>query len=90
MNLGLADVTALSHVIRQREAWRDLGDERLLRRYARERLAGTWAMGELTDGLLRLFASDAPALRGLRNQGLRWLNAAAPLKRFVTARALGT
>ena len=89
LNLGLADVAALAQVIRAREAWRDLGDERLLRRYARERLAATWAMGELTDGLLRLFASDTPALRGLRNQGLRWLNAAAPLKRFVTARALG-
>ena len=90
LNLGLADVAALARVIRQRETWRELGDERLLRRYARERLAATWAMGELTDGLLRLFASDAPALRGLRNQGLRWLNAAAPLKRFLTARALGT
>lgn len=89
LNLGLADVAALSRVIRQRETWRGLGDERLLRRYARERLAATWAMGELTDGLLRLFASDVPALHGLRNQGLRWLNAAAPLKRFVTARALG-
>jgi 2-polyprenyl-6-methoxyphenol hydroxylase-like FAD-dependent oxidoreductase len=33
-----------------------LGDEKLLRRYARERLAPTWAMGQLTDGLLQLFA----------------------------------
>ena len=90
LNLGLADVSSLARVIQQRETWRNLGDERLLRRYARERLVATWAMGELTDGLLRLFASDAPALRGLRNQGLRWLNAAGPLKRFVTARALGT
>lgn len=89
LNLGLADVAALARVIRQRESWRGLGDERLLRRYVRERLAATWAMGELTDGLLRLFASDTPALRGLRNQGLRWLNAAAPLKRLMTARALG-
>jgi len=89
LNLGLADVAALGRVIKQRETWRDLGDERLLRRYARERLAATWAMGELTDGLLRLFASESPALRGLRNQGMRWLNAAAPLKRFVTGRALG-
>ena len=89
LNLGLADVAALARVLRLRESWRPLGDERLLRRYSRERLAATWAMGELTDGLLRMFASDAAPLRDLRNQGLRLLNAAVPLKRFVTARALG-
>ena len=89
LNLGLADVAALSRVIQTRENFRALGDERLLRRYTRERLAATWAMGELTDGLLRVFASDATPLRELRNRGLRLLNAAAPLKRFLTARALG-
>ncbi len=30
-----------------------MGDERLLRRYARARLAPTLAMGELTDALQR-------------------------------------
>ena len=89
LNLGLADVAALARVIRARESFRALGDERLLRRYSRERLAATWAMGELTDGLLRVFASDALPLREARNRGLRWLNVAAPLKRFLTSRALG-
>lgn len=89
LNLGLADVAALARVIQTRENFRSLGDERLLRRYARKRLAATWAMGELTDGLLRMFASDTLPLRELRNKGLRLLNAAAPLKRFITARALG-
>ena len=44
LNLGLADVKALVEVLRQREPWRPLGDEKLLRRYARERIAPTWAM----------------------------------------------
>ena len=89
LNLGLADVAALARVIAQREAWRPLGDERLLRRYGRERLAATWAMGELTDGLLRVFASEAAPLRELRNRGMSMLNSLPPLKRWLTGRALG-
>jgi ubiquinone biosynthesis UbiH/UbiF/VisC/COQ6 family hydroxylase len=89
LNLGLADVATLARVIREREPWRPLGDERLLRRYARERAAPTLAMGELTDSLLRTFASQAPGLRGLRNQGMGLLNRLPPVKRWLTARALG-
>lgn len=89
LNLGLADVAALSRVIAAREPWRLLGDERLLRRYARERLAPTLAMGELTDLLQRLFAHPSPAARDLRNRGLDALNQLAPVKRWLTQRALG-
>jgi 2-polyprenyl-6-methoxyphenol hydroxylase-like FAD-dependent oxidoreductase len=89
LNLGLADVAALARVLAAREAWRPLGDARLLRRYAREREAPTLAMGRLTDGLLHLFASPQPALKELRNRGLTLVNALAPVKRALTARALG-
>lgn len=88
LNLGLADVAALTRVIAAREPWRPLSDEKLLRRYARERALPTWAMGQLTDGLLRLFAQPAPAVRELRNRGLGLVNRATPLKRWLTARAL--
>ncbi|RQP21587.1 FAD-dependent monooxygenase [Piscinibacter terrae] len=88
LNLGLADVAALTQVIAQREAWRDLGDEKLLRRYARARLAPTWAMGHVTDGLLQLFAHPTPSVRELRNRGLTLVNHLSPLKRWLTARAL--
>ena len=88
LNLGLADVLALTRVIEQRETWRGLGDEKLLRRYARERAAPTWAMRQVTDGLLTLFADEAPALRELRNRGLTLVNRLSPLKRWLTARAL--
>ncbi|HEY1090785.1 MAG TPA: FAD-dependent monooxygenase [Burkholderiaceae bacterium] len=90
LNLGLADVAALARVLAEREPWRPLGDAKLLRRYARARLAGTLAMGELTDGLQRLFATEQPGLRLLRNQGLSMLNHLTPLKRWLTARALGS
>jgi 2-polyprenyl-6-methoxyphenol hydroxylase-like FAD-dependent oxidoreductase len=88
LNLGLADVVALARVIAEREPWRELGDAKLLRRYARERLAPTWAMGQLTDGLMQLFAHPTPAVRELRNRGLSLVNHLPLVKRWLTARAL--
>ena len=88
LNLGLGDVMALTGVIEARETWRALGDEKLLRRYVRERLAPTWAMGQLTGGLLNLFSTEAPGLRELRNRGLTLVNQLSPLKRWLAARAL--
>jgi 2-polyprenyl-6-methoxyphenol hydroxylase-like FAD-dependent oxidoreductase len=88
LNLGLADVATLARVIAEREPWRDVGDEKLLRRYSRERRAPTWAMGQLTDGLLQLFAHPTPAVRELRNRGLTLVNHLGLVKRWLTARAL--
>jgi 2-polyprenyl-6-methoxyphenol hydroxylase-like FAD-dependent oxidoreductase len=90
LNLGLADVATLARVIGARESWRGLGDERLLRRYANERASPTWAMGEVTDGLLRLFSHESAALRELRNRGLNLVNRLTPVKRWLTSQALGS
>lgn len=90
LNLGLADVVALSRVIQQREPWRSLGDEKLLRRYVRERSAPTWAMERLTDGLLQLFSSPQAGAQELRNRGLTLVNRLSPLKRWLAGRALGS
>ncbi len=88
LNLGLADVAALTQVLAEREPWRDLGDDKLLRRYARQRMVPTRAMLEITDGLLHLFAHPAPVVRELRNRGLSLVNRISPIKRWLTARAL--
>ncbi|HJV96712.1 MAG TPA: FAD-dependent monooxygenase [Albitalea sp.] len=88
LNLGLADVAALSRVIAEREPWRGVGDPKLLRRYVRARLTPTWAMGQLTEGLLQLFSQDQAAVRELRNRGLNLVNHLSPVKRWLTARAL--
>ncbi|NRF66780.1 FAD-dependent monooxygenase [Aquincola sp. S2] len=88
LNLGLGDVAALARVLAEREPWRSLGDEVLLRRYARERALPTRAMAQLTDGLLHLFAQPQPLVRELRNRGMTLLNHFAPLKRLLTSRAL--
>jgi 2-polyprenyl-6-methoxyphenol hydroxylase-like FAD-dependent oxidoreductase len=89
LNLGLADVAALAAVLAAREAWRPLGDERLLARYARERRVPTVAMARLTDTLLHLFAHPNPLLRQLRNRGLSLVDQLGPLKKRLTAQALG-
>jgi 2-polyprenyl-6-methoxyphenol hydroxylase-like FAD-dependent oxidoreductase len=88
LNLGLADVAALTQTLLEREPWRALGDEKLLRRYARRRATPTQTMGRVTEGLLQLFAAEQPALRELRNRGMSLVNQLSPLKRWLTARAL--
>lgn len=90
LNLGLADVAALARVLieaRREEPWRSPGDERVLRRYERERAWDTAAMATTTDGLWQLFRSDPPLLRELRNRGMTLLNGLPPLKRWLTAQA---
>jgi ubiquinone biosynthesis UbiH/UbiF/VisC/COQ6 family hydroxylase len=88
LNLGLADAASLARVIAAREPWRALGDEILLRRHVRERAGATRAMGWVTDSLLHLFAHRQPLARELRNRGMGLLNQLAPIKRFLTHRAL--
>jgi 2-polyprenyl-6-methoxyphenol hydroxylase-like FAD-dependent oxidoreductase len=90
LNLGLADAAALARVIAEREPWRALGDEALLRRYARARLWPTRAMAGAVDGLWQLFSAPLPGLRELRNHGLTLVDQLGPLKRFLVSRALGS
>lgn len=89
LNLGLADVACLARVLSNKESWRGLGDDRLLRRYARERAAPTRAMDAGIDGLWQLFAAPGAGARELRNLGLNLVNRLPPLKRWLAGRALG-
>ncbi|MBL8327698.1 MAG: FAD-dependent monooxygenase [Rubrivivax sp.] len=88
LNLGLADVKALAETLAAREPFRSVGDEKLLRRYARLRHGPVQAMGRLTDGLLELFAHPHPVARELRNRGMSLVNSLPPLKRLLTQRAM--
>jgi len=88
LNLGLADVACLARVIGEREPWRPLADEKLLRRYARARELPTYAMAQLTDGLLHLFAHESRWVRELRNRGLGLVDRLPPVKRWLASRAL--
>lgn len=89
LNLGLADVAALKHVVAQREPWRALGDIKLLKRYERQRLLPTRLMAEFTGGLMHLFSNPHSIISHLRNQGMIWAEHWPGMKRWLVARALG-
>ncbi len=89
LNLGLQDVACLLGVLGAREAFRDVGDGALLRRYARARAEAVALMHVTTDGLTRVFASDDPLIQWARNAGLALVNRVTPLKRALVRHALG-
>jgi 2-polyprenyl-6-methoxyphenol hydroxylase-like FAD-dependent oxidoreductase len=89
LNLGLADADCLAQVIAQREYWRALGDEKLLRRYERARKADVAAMGAVTDGLHGLFAQTDGRWQALRNWGMKGFARSGLLKDWVTRQATG-
>ena len=89
LNLGLQDVGALLEVVRGREAFRDIGDTVLLRRYERNRAEPIALMRTATDGLARLFGTDDAFARLVRNTGLAAVDRLAPLKSLLIRQALG-
>jgi 2-polyprenyl-6-methoxyphenol hydroxylase-like FAD-dependent oxidoreductase len=89
LNLGLADVAELATLIAQRDYWRSVADERLLRRYERARKAEAALLAGTTDGLQRLFAQPGSPWPALRNWGLDAFERSGPLKHWVTRRAMG-
>jgi ubiquinone biosynthesis UbiH/UbiF/VisC/COQ6 family hydroxylase len=89
LNLGLQDVASLLEVVRGREAFRDIGDAVLLRRYERDRAEPIALMRAATDGLARLFGIDDPLARWMRNSGMAALDKLAPLKSLLIRQALG-
>lgn len=89
LNLGLADAQALAQVLHEREYWRSVGDEKLLRRYERGRKGDVAAMGWATDGLQQLFAREAALWERARNWGMMGFDRSGPLKHWVARQAMG-
>lgn len=89
LNLGLADAACLAKVMSEREYWRGIGDERLLRRYERARKADTAAIAFVTDGLQGLFAQPGAGWQALRNRGMNTFTRSGPIKTWLTRRAAG-
>jgi len=90
LNLGLADVQALAHVLRVRSAWRSLGDIRTLRQYERERKAALLPARLMMDGLQQLFTRRENAVATLRNWGMKGFERSGPLKTWLARQAMGT
>jgi len=89
LNVGLADVAELARVLHEREYWRTLGDQKLLRRYERARQADVSAMSWVTDGLFGLFAQTDSRVQALRNWGLTGVDHLGPLKHWLARQAMG-
>jgi ubiquinone biosynthesis UbiH/UbiF/VisC/COQ6 family hydroxylase len=89
LNLGLADAAALATTLREREYWRGVGDEKLLRRYERSRKAEVMTMGATMDGLQQLFSRDDASWQALRNWGMNGFERSGLLKQWVARQAMG-
>lgn len=89
INLGFQDARALAALLAGAPAWQDIGEERFLRRYQRERREETALMQTTTDGLRRLFREPFPGLMGLRNAGLTLTNRLPFIKNALARYALG-
>jgi 2-polyprenyl-6-methoxyphenol hydroxylase-like FAD-dependent oxidoreductase len=89
LNLGLADVAALAKVLHEREYWRAVGDEKLMRRYERSRKADVLATGAAMDGLQQLFSQQGAAWQSARNWGMNGFERSGLLKQWVARQAMG-
>lgn len=89
LNMGLADVAALSQVLREREYWRSVGDEKLLRRYERARKAEVASMAATMDGLQQLFAQNSASWQAVRNWGMNGFERSGMIKQWVARQAMG-
>ena len=90
VNLGLRDARELAAVLCGRGAKStngDCGDYALLRRYERARKQDVLTMQLATDGLQKLFASQAVWLSGVRNLGMRMVQSQPLLKRLLVKHA---
>lgn len=89
LNLGLADVQELAGQIHARDYWREVDDEKMLRRYERTRKADVATMGAVTDGLQQLFARSGAGWQSVRNWGMGGFDRSGWIKGWVTRRAMG-
>jgi ubiquinone biosynthesis UbiH/UbiF/VisC/COQ6 family hydroxylase len=88
LNLGLQDVRTLSRVLNEREAVRDPGDWRLLRRYERARAEPILAMDSMVDGLYRLFGAPGGLAARLRSRGLNLTDRLEVVKNLLIRQAM--
>jgi 2-polyprenyl-6-methoxyphenol hydroxylase-like FAD-dependent oxidoreductase len=79
----LRDARELARVLADRGPRRDCGDYFLLRRFERARKEDIAALELTTDGLEKLFHNRAVWMAGVRNFGLRLVDAQPALKSLL-------
>ncbi|WP_291991418.1 UbiH/UbiF family hydroxylase [Candidatus Accumulibacter sp. ACC007] len=90
INLGYQDAKVLAALLASTPDWQDIGNERLLLRYQRERREETLLMQTTTHALHKLFRDDLPGLKPLRNLGMNLTNVLPVLKNALVRYAIGT
>lgn len=89
-NLGFQDAMSLGALlIRQHEQKRDLGSNRLIQRYYRERIAQNEAMRYSMTLFNNLFISKNPMVKFLRNWGMDKVNNFNTIKKWFASQAMG-
>lgn len=90
VNLGFLDAGVLAEeLLKARARGEALHSERVLARFERRRMPYNLAMMASMEGFERLFQADLPALRWLRNAGLRLADRHHLLKSLFVRQALG-
>lgn len=90
VNLGLLDAAALAEVVLDaRQAGRDIGAFKTLRRYERWRKGDNLLMMGVMDGFKRLFGAEWTPVSVARNAGLTLTNSMQPVKNLIMRRAMG-
>jgi 2-polyprenylphenol 6-hydroxylase len=88
LNLGLQDARALAATLVAREPFRDPGELRLLRRYARARAEPILAMDTMVDSLFRLFGAEGRLAARVRNAGLNLTDRLPVVKNMLMRQAM--
>lgn len=88
LNMGLADVSELARLLRERDYWRSVGDDKILRRYERSRKTGVLPMAAGTDGLQWLFSQNGQPWTTLRHWGMNGVDRGGLLKQWLARQAM--
>ena len=90
LNLGFRDVAALSDLVLEAlAAGQDPGAPELLAQYQRRRRPANLMMLGATDALDRLFSTDNPVVRAVRDLGIAGVHRMPGLKRLFMQQAMG-
>lgn len=90
VNLGFKDAQVLAEeILRAVTKGLSPGSDLVLARYQRRRQADNLATMAAMEGFKRLFGSEQPLVRLIRNEGLRLFDRMLPLKQHVVMKAMG-
>lgn len=90
INLGYQDARVLAETLAACQPWQDIGHLAVLGRYQRARKEEVLLLQTSTDALRRLFKTELPGLKPLRNLGMNLTNRLPLLKNMLARYALGT